>query len=127
MSGYVMTSGHSVPEQAGRRNIVHLVVVMEKKHTKGGVFELHHCEKTPVLSTDVPARWLLGLQELSTERRNECSWRAGAKSTGALENFQHEPGKCSYCKSFLVGHHSFSNLYMRAKTAVTRQERAWLS
>lgn len=96
-----MTSGHSVPEQTGRRNIVLLVVVMKKKHTKGGVFELHHCERTPMLSTNVPAWWLLGLQKLSMEG-HECSWRARTKSTQALENFQHEPGKCSYCQSFLL-------------------------
>lgn len=63
-----MTSGHSVPEQTVRRNIVHLVVVMEEKHTKGRVFELHHCERTPVLSTRVPAWWLLGLQGSIRER-----------------------------------------------------------
>lgn len=97
---------------------------MEEKHTEGEVFERHHEGQTPV-----PFTWVrlpgghAGLQELSTERQNECSWRAGTKSTPALENFQRlglENVRTAK-QSFLGDCHSFPNLSMRAKTEVTRQ------
>lgn len=122
-----MTLGHSVPEQTGRRNIVLLVVVMEEKHTKGGVFELHYCERPPVLSTNVPAWWLLGLQELSTETQNECSWRAGTKSTPALENFQHMSLENVLTAKQFSGWSPFLLQPVHEGKDCSHQARAWLS
>nr|KAF6495748.1 hypothetical protein HJG63_010137 [Rousettus aegyptiacus] len=124
-----MTSGHSVPEKTGKRNKVPLVGEMEQKRTEGEVFEQRHCEKTPVLSmwARLPsAWWVLGLRELSTERQNKCSWRAGTKSTPALENFQHVglENVLTAKQSFPGGCHSFPYLTLRAKAEVTKQEPA---
>ena len=97
---------------------------MEEKHTEGEVFACYHDGRTPVLFPWVRLPGgCAGLQELSTERQNECSWRAGTKSTPALENFQRVglENVCTAKQSFLGDCHCFPNLSMRAKTEFTRQ------
>ena len=123
-----MTSGRDIPEKNWREEKSPPWLGRYSKGTQRARSSSVAWSKDPCAGDlHGPAWWVLGLQEMSTERQTECSWRAGTKSTLVLENLQHVglENVLTAKQSFPGGCYSFHNLPERAETEVTRQG-VWL-